>query len=271
MLLKKYLLIIYWAYFAFKRTQIKKTNRMMELIDPYSYFMHESIIDLSKAFSKDKIVLDVGSGGQWARNFFETNSNKYLGCDVESSDYSGIQDFLVLDEILPLESNSLDLIISNSVLEHLKKPDAAIAEWYRVLKPGGCLFLQTNFLYQEHCSPDDYFRFSINGLRELLNRENFEIKLSKKIGKRFTFSQQLLLGWWISKLEIPLVKFFDRNKFKKLVFLPILFATWVLNLSVGFIICLVLIMQSLLGNLQKFDKNSIYYTGVAAYAYKPLK
>jgi hypothetical protein len=108
-------------------------------------------------------------------------------------------------------------------------------------------------------------------LRELLNRENFEIKLSKKIGKRFTFSQQLLLGWWISKLEIPLVKFFDQNKFKKLVFLPILFATWVLNLSVGFIICLVLIMQSLLGNLQKFEKNSIYYTGVAAYAYKPLK
>lgn len=52
--------------------------------------MHESIIDLSKAFSEGKIVLDVGSGGVRARNFFKTNSNKYLGCDVKSSDYSGI-------------------------------------------------------------------------------------------------------------------------------------------------------------------------------------
>jgi ubiquinone/menaquinone biosynthesis C-methylase UbiE len=121
------------------------------------------------------------------QEIFETNSNKYLGCDVESSDYSGIQDFLVGDEILPLESNSLDLIISNSVLEHLKIPETAIAEWYRVLKPGGYLFLQTNFLYQEHCSPDDYFRFSIYGLRELLNRENLEIKLSKKSAKDLLF------------------------------------------------------------------------------------
>jgi hypothetical protein len=28
---------MYWAYFAFKMTQIKKTNSIMDLIDPYSY------------------------------------------------------------------------------------------------------------------------------------------------------------------------------------------------------------------------------------------
>ena len=44
---------------------------MMELIDSCSFFMHESIIDLSKAISKNKIVLDVGSGGQRARNFLK--------------------------------------------------------------------------------------------------------------------------------------------------------------------------------------------------------
>jgi len=38
---------------------------------------------------------------------------------------------------LTFEANSLDLIVSSDVLEHVPDPDAAFRECYRVLKPGG--------------------------------------------------------------------------------------------------------------------------------------
>jgi SAM-dependent methyltransferase len=38
---------------------------------------------------------------------------------------------------LTFERNSLDLIVSSDVLEHVPDPDAAFRECYRVLKPGG--------------------------------------------------------------------------------------------------------------------------------------
>lgn len=42
---------------------------------------------------------------------------------------------------LPFRSNSLDYVVSSHVLEHTANPVAALAEWYRVLKPDGLVYL----------------------------------------------------------------------------------------------------------------------------------
>lgn len=42
---------------------------------------------------------------------------------------------------LPFHSNSLDYVASSHVLEHVANPVAAFAEWYRVLRPGGMIYL----------------------------------------------------------------------------------------------------------------------------------
>lgn len=43
-------------------------------------------------------------------------------------------------EQLPIASNSIDLIVSLQVLEHVRNPQAVIQEAFRVLKPGGCFY-----------------------------------------------------------------------------------------------------------------------------------
>jgi SAM-dependent methyltransferase len=42
---------------------------------------------------------------------------------------------------LPFHANSLDYVASSHVLEHTANPVKAICEWYRVLRPGGIIYL----------------------------------------------------------------------------------------------------------------------------------
>ncbi|MFH0818404.1 MAG: methyltransferase domain-containing protein [Patescibacteria group bacterium] len=46
-------------------------------------------------------------------------------------------------EQTPLESNSIDIVISEFVLEHLQNPTVALKEIFRVLKPNGVLIFIT--------------------------------------------------------------------------------------------------------------------------------
>jgi SAM-dependent methyltransferase len=54
-------------------------------------------------------------------------------------------------EALSFDDEQFDFVVSNDVLEHVNEPVAALAEMYRVLKPGGELFLSLPFRHDcEH-------------------------------------------------------------------------------------------------------------------------
>lgn len=65
--------------------------------------------------------------------------------DYTSSDYDGSlhRGGLQLDlQDLALPDNSLDIVLTPHVLEHVPDTDRALAELFRVLRPGGSIFLQ---------------------------------------------------------------------------------------------------------------------------------
>ncbi len=61
------------------------------------------------------------------------------------------------------------------VLEHLRSPEAAIKEAARILKTGGHLILQVPFMYPVHDAPNDYQRWTHDGLHELVTRYGFKV------------------------------------------------------------------------------------------------
>jgi SAM-dependent methyltransferase len=94
----------------------------------------------------DTTMLDAGCGrtAPLLRNYLG-RAKRLIGVDVgEFAEVpSGIE--LLRTELshINLPSNSVDLVVSRSVMEHLAQPEEVYAEIYRLLKPGGRFILLT--------------------------------------------------------------------------------------------------------------------------------
>lgn len=121
-------------------------------------FVGKSADQAIKKLDSDKLIVSLGSGVKKIRE------------DVVNIDFYPFSNVDLIADIyhLPFKDNSVDAIINEFVLEHTKYPKDIVKEIYRVLKPNGLLYLAVPFVASFHSSPDDYYRWSKNGLRELL-------------------------------------------------------------------------------------------------------
>lgn len=79
---------------------------------------------------------------------------------------------------LPFVHESFDTLICTGVLEHLPDPSSAVLEIARVLKPGGKVFIEAPFMQTYHSSPEDYQRWTSQGLLKLMKDfEGFELHI----------------------------------------------------------------------------------------------
>lgn len=102
------------------------------------------------------------------RSFFSGKS--YVGCDMREG--RGVDKVLNLHEI-DVPDESVGTVITCDTLEHVEFPHKALSEIYRVLKPGGMVFLSTVLDFRIHDSPADYWRFTPDGLKSLLRPFSF--------------------------------------------------------------------------------------------------
>jgi len=117
-----------------------------------------------------QIALDLGCGHGQQRAVLEK-----LGYEVYGVDFEGAAaDDLVDAHALPLRDDSLDLVMSIAVLEHLADPFRAVCEIKRVLRPGGCFLGTVAFLEPFH--DNSFFHFSHLGLSWVLQTNGFEVE-----------------------------------------------------------------------------------------------
>jgi ubiquinone/menaquinone biosynthesis C-methylase UbiE/uncharacterized protein YbaR (Trm112 family) len=98
-----------------------------------------------------EIVVDVGANDGLAYYKFGIGKDKiFIAIDVSrlmlKKFIEKIPDQTALQAdgaCLPLGDDSVDFLFCTETLEHLPDPDAAVHEFLRVLKPGGCLMIQS--------------------------------------------------------------------------------------------------------------------------------
>lgn len=111
-----------------------------------------------KARIPEGLRLNVGSG---ARRFAVSTINIDL---LAGDEVDVLGDLLCL----PVQNESVDSVICTGVLEHVANPGLAVKEIYRILKPGGRVFFEVPFMQTYHASPQDYYRWTPDGLRQIL-------------------------------------------------------------------------------------------------------
>ncbi|MGE5702266.1 MAG: class I SAM-dependent methyltransferase [Clostridia bacterium] len=103
----------------------------------------------------DKSVLDIGCGGGGKTCYYATfRPKQIIGIDIvphyaeegnafaREKGLDSIARFMTGDASqMPFEDASFDTIIMNDAMEHVDQPEKTLAECFRVLKPGGHLYI----------------------------------------------------------------------------------------------------------------------------------
>lgn len=115
----------------------------------------------------EKKTLEIGSG---ARNlwklYFPNITTLDIVADKKPDVVGDVHD-------LPFENETFDVVLCSEAFEHFHNPFVAAQEISRVLKPGGTVLVTTRFTFPVHDAPEDYFRYTPYGLRELFR--GFEV------------------------------------------------------------------------------------------------
>lgn len=138
------------------------------------------------------LVLDAGSGrGAW-KAVIEGAGATRESADIAPKAGESLTHLADLTDMPQVPTHRYDAVVCHQVLEHVRYPARAISELHRVLKPGGGLVLSVPHLSRLHELPHDYFRFTPNGIRLLLEEAGFEIVEMQAYGGLLTFAHHQL-------------------------------------------------------------------------------
>jgi SAM-dependent methyltransferase len=160
--------------------------RLRQLIKPFSHTpFHPQWLILRGTTGEQRTinhwakgtVIDVGCGDRWLASCIIPAAH-YIGVDYPptiAQGYPGHPDVFADAARLPFCESAAHSVLLMDVLEHLRSPEAAIKEAARILKTGGRLILQVPFMYPVHDAPNDYQRWTRDGLHQLMTQNGFKV------------------------------------------------------------------------------------------------
>lgn len=145
------------------------------------------------------IILDVGCGGMNRYENYFSKKDKYLTLDIDPNNKP---DIIASAENIPMGNNTVDSVVCTQVLEHLKNPTQAIAEFYRILKNGGYALITVPQWGELHEEPNDYYRFTNFGIKHILESAGFTLVEIDQRGGFFSVVSQTNIRYLIDRFDL---------------------------------------------------------------------
>lgn len=127
------------------------------------------------------IVLDIGAADRWVGRRLGARA-RYLALDFPATAialYGARPDVFGDACRLPLADASVAAVTCYEVLEHVRDPEALVAEVARVLAPGGVVEFTMPFLYPVHDAPHDFQRWTRFGWERSLTAHRFVLERTR--------------------------------------------------------------------------------------------
>lgn len=143
----------------------KITSMHYIVLSNLSRLLKKTIDDCLARRDDKVVVLDLGCGDKPYQPFLAGKDSCYIGVDITRN---SLVDVVASGEHLPFKKSSIHVCLCTQMIEHAPDPEMVTREVARVLNEDGVLFLSTHAVAPVHNYPNDYWRWTDQGLRRML-------------------------------------------------------------------------------------------------------
>lgn len=202
----------------------------------------------ASSLNTELTIADIGAGQCPYFPQFKNHCKIYYAVDFKDSLPQNpdpiIQCIEGTAEKINLPDESVDVLISNQVLEHVISPEQSVSEFYRILKPGGLFIGSVPHVSPIHLEPYDYRRYTEYGILQLFDSTGFkEIQIEGNGGVFQSATLMITMDFVLSKHQNQKPQKF--SAFRSFVFFPL----------IGFLNVHAILMDTILGNKKRSPSN----------------
>ncbi len=137
------------------------------------------------------VMIDLGGGERPSyERYWGIAPSKFIRADIDPGKHPDV--VADLNKPLPFADNFADHVFLFNTIYIMKEPRRLMTGIYRVLKPGGALWVLSPFMFPEAKEPDDFFRYTSEGLEADLRNAGFASTVIESVGERWSVAVSLL-------------------------------------------------------------------------------
>lgn len=139
-------------------------GRIRTMLEQHAYLLGSNVLEIGSR---------IHDPACWYLNNRDLATGRWTGMDFQPGTNVDIVDDIEYGEHLP--SCEFTGVVCSEALEHIRRPWKAVETIHRVLQPGGHVLVTTLTTFHIHGYPNDYFRYTPEGLRVLFEDAGFEV------------------------------------------------------------------------------------------------